>query len=72
MTQQEAILQQCKRDGLSLNGITNLQDMYNQKDPDVRDYLTNNLHTLLCDRYSVSFHTKTEKLIDLVTQELNI
>ncbi|MHB8872018.1 MAG: hypothetical protein ACYC5G_06210 [Candidatus Doudnabacteria bacterium] len=72
MTQQEAILQQCKRDGLSLSGITNLQNTYNKKEPDVRDYLTNTLRTLLCDRYSVSHYTKTQKLIDLVTQELNI
>ena len=41
-------------------------------DGDVRSYLTDTLSKLLCDRYNVSYHTNKQKLIDLVTQELNI
>ena len=37
-----------------------------------RHYDVDSLHELLCFRYNLSRHTKTQKLIDLVTQELNI
>ena len=37
-----------------------------------RFYDSGNLHELLCFRYNLSRHTKTQKLIDLVVEELNI
>lgn len=37
-----------------------------------RFYDTDSLHELLCHRYNLSRYAKNEKLIDLVTQELNI
>ncbi len=43
--------------------------MENNQTP--RNYQSGTLHQLLCDRYSVSYHTKKEKLIELVTEELN-
>jgi len=37
-----------------------------------RFYDTDSLHELLCSRYALSRHTKKERLVDLVTQELSI
>lgn len=42
--------------------------MDNQKP---RFYDTDSLHELLCFRYNLSRHTTKERLVDLVTQELN-
>lgn len=56
----------------SVQSIIECDRVINKKQPDVRDYLTNTLHAVLCDRYFVSYHTTKEKLIELVTQELSI
>jgi len=37
-----------------------------------RFYDNDSLHELLCSRYNLSRHTKIEKLVDLVSQELSI
>lgn len=39
---------------------------------DSRNFQTGTLSQLLADRYNVSYHTKTEKLVDLVVKELSI
>lgn len=46
-----------------------LKRMDNNQTP--RNYQSNTLFQLLCDRYNVSYYTKKEKLIELVTEELN-
>lgn len=46
--------------------------LYKRTEIDVRDYLTNTLHKVLCDRYNISYHTTKQKLVDLVIEELNI
>lgn len=36
-----------------------------------RNYQTGTLYQLLCDRYNVSYYTSKEKILELVTEELN-
>ena len=37
-----------------------------------RNYEEDSLHELLCSRYALSGHTKAEKLIELVKEELSL
>lgn len=37
-----------------------------------RNYEEDSLHELLCSRYALSRHTKAEKLIELVKEELSL
>jgi len=37
-----------------------------------RFYDTDSIHELLCSRYALSRHTKNERLVELVKQELDI
>lgn len=37
-----------------------------------RNYITNELYHLLCDRFMVSYHTPKLKIVELVDKELSI